>query len=360
MSHKTDEDYMRDALHYARRGLGRVWPNPSVGCVLVKGGIVIARGRTADGGRPHAETIALEKAGAEAHGTCAYMTLEPCAHHGQTGPCAKALVEAGVRRVVIGCLDPYEQVAGRGVEILKKAGIEVIVGVLEEEARTLHKGFILRVTKSRPEITQKMAVSADGFIAGASRKRTKISGPEFDVYVQYLRCSHDAVMVGIETALADDPLLTARLGGAQHKNARIVLDTDLRLPLDGALVRSAGDYPLWVVHDCADEGRQKNLSQKGVILIRHDPRDLKGVMAELAQRGITRLLVEGGARLHSSLLEAGLSDHVLVCRAPIKIGEGVKPLAKGNLADLTVSLGFVLKKTRGFGQDLLEFYERKA
>ena len=323
---------MRHALSLARRGVGRTAPNPAVGCVIVKNGVVVGRGWTADGGRPHAEPIALEQAGAAAKGASVYVSLEPCNHQGKTPPCSGALIEAGVRRVVVACIDPDPRTAGQGIETLKAAGIKVDVGVLEQEALALNAGFILRVTEGRPFVTCKLAVSADGKIAAAPGQRTQITGALAGRYTHLLRSQHDAVLVGAETACVDEPLLTTRIEGYEHQSVRVVLDGGVCLPEETIDV---------------------------------DPHDLKAVLGALAARDVTRLLVEGGARVHTSFLEAGLCDQFYLFRAPQEIGaSGVDGLAGHDVLNIAAVFDLEQQKTislfRDKGEDLLEIYVRKA
>lgn len=334
MSSSSDIHYMRHALSLAKRGLGRTAPNPAVGCVIVKNEVIVGRGWTADGGRPHAEARALAAAGQAARGATAYVTLEPCAHYGKTPPCAQTLAAAGVARVVMACGDPDPRVSGKGIAILRQEGVEVTEHILEEEARALNAGFIYTVTRKRPYVTLKLAVSKDEKIAKKQGVRTAISSDATFRYMHLLRTYHDAILVGAETARIDQPKLTARIPGYNHQAQRIVLDGH------GA---------------CADETK--------IVLtnVDIDTRDLKAVMELLVQRGVTRLLVEGGARIHSAFLEAGLCDEFFLTRAPDEIGShGVDALHGYDLSALETEFGLKKQKTRILGKDLLEIYARKA
>ncbi|HOO81368.1 MAG TPA: bifunctional diaminohydroxyphosphoribosylaminopyrimidine deaminase/5-amino-6-(5-phosphoribosylamino)uracil reductase RibD [Alphaproteobacteria bacterium] len=323
MSPEIDEKYMRMALSMARRGLGMVAPNPAVGCVLVKDDVVIAAAHTARGGRPHAEAIALEKAGYEAKGACAYVSLEPCSHTGQTGPCAQALIDVGVVRVVVACEDPDPRVSGRGIAMLNDAGVEVVEGVLEEEALALNQGFISRVIQRRPFVTLKCAVSTDGKIAAGAGERTQISGELSQRYMHLQRSLYDAILVGSETYLVDKPKLTTRLAGFEHESLRVILDR---------------------------RGRIKDAS--GFEICRQNT--IEEVLAYLAEKGITRLLVEGGAQVHRSFLEAGLVDEFQLCKSPLILGDrGV------DAADFGAYSWLKLQKTRVLGEDMLEIYIRE-
>ena len=245
---REDRRFMALALTLGRRGLGRTWPNPAVGAVIVKDGVIVGRGWTQTGGRPHAEVEALRRAGAAASGATLYVTLEPCSHYGQSPPCADAIVAAGVARVVSALEDPNPKVAGTGHERLRAAGITVEVGLCADEARRDHAGHIRRICDGRPHVMLKLAISADGKVGAAGRKPLAITGPEVRDRVHLLRAQSDAIMIGIGTALADDPLLTCRLPGmAKYSPVRIVADSMLRLPVNSRLVRGAYDTPVWVV-----------------------------------------------------------------------------------------------------------------
>lgn len=245
---REDERFMAAALRLARRNLGLTSTNPSVGCIIVNEGTIVGRAVTAPGGRPHAETQALAEAGEQARGATAYVTLEPCSHHGKTPPCADALIASGIARVVVSILDPDERVAGRGVVMLRDAGIAVDIGTLHEEGRRVLEAYLMRQRKKRPHVTLKLAVSADGMIGRRGEGQVRISGAVARAQVQILRAETDAILVGIGTAVADDPQLTVRLPGLEERSPiRIVLDRRLDLPLDSKLVRTARDVPLIVV-----------------------------------------------------------------------------------------------------------------
>lgn len=358
----SEHEYcMRVALNHARRGLALTAPNPAVGCLIVRDGVICAAAHTGRGGRPHAETIALAQAGADVRGATVYVTLEPCSHQGKTGPCAQALIEAGVACVVVACIDPDLRVSGRGIEMLKAAGIEVVYGVLEREAQELNRGFFLKVTKNRPLVTLKFAVSADGKIAQAPGIRTQISGDLANRYTHMLRSQHDAVLVGIGTVLVDNPLLTVRLEGHSHVMHRIVLDHRLEIPVESALVQGAKNDPVLVFYSQGSVDKIGELLRKGCELIPQDPHDLKAVLGILAERGITRLLVEGGAKVHTSFLTSGLVDEFQLLRSPKMLGQtGVEALENHNLAALEVDFSLKLQKTRILGEDLLEIYRASA
>lgn len=350
------------ALSLGRRGLGRVWPNPAVGCVIVKEGRVIARGRTADGGRPHAETVALAQAGAAARGATAYVTLEPCAHHGHTPPCADALISAGVARVVVACSDPDTRVAGQGIARLRVAGIDVEVGVLAEQAARDHSGFFGKLT-GRPFLTLKLASTLDGRIATASGESQWITGPEARRAVHAMRARHDAVMVGAGTVRADDPMLNVRGMGSVRQPVRVVLSRHLDLPLDSALARSAGDIPLWVLHGGANPDLIAAWEGMGAICvacpIRGRQIDLTAAMSALAERGLTRVFCEGGGALAAGLLADNLVDDLVVFSAGKVLGaEAVPSLGPLGISRLGDAPGFSLAAVRPIGADVLIRWSR--
>jgi diaminohydroxyphosphoribosylaminopyrimidine deaminase/5-amino-6-(5-phosphoribosylamino)uracil reductase len=318
---------MAVALRLAERGLGSVWPNPAVGCVLVRDGRVVGRGWTQQGGRPHGEVEALRRAGEAALGATAYVSLEPCAHYGRTPPCTMALLQAGVRRVVAATVDPDPRVDGRGIEQLRQAGVEVAVGLCRAEAEAVNAGFILRVRANRPLVTLKLATSLDGRIATSSGESQWITGEEARARGHLLRRSHDAVMIGSGTALADDPSLTCRLPGLEDRSpVRIVLDGRLRLDPRSRLTTSAHSVRTWLVtREDAAPRKLAVLRDLGVDVVRvgldeTGRLDLQRVLAALAARGITRILVEGGAELAGALLRARLIDRLAWFQAPMVIG----------------------------------------
>ncbi len=330
MTSPTDIHYMRHALSLAGRGVGRTAPNPAVGCVIVSaGGHIVGRGVTADGGRPHAEAAALSQAGDLAKKSTVYVTLEPCSHQGQTPPCARGLIDAGAARVVVACGDPDPRVSGRGVAMLRTAGIDVVEGVLEEEALALNAGFFLRITKERPFVTLKLATSNDHKIADAPGQRTQISGEMAGRFMHLTRSRHDAILVGANTARVDRPKLTTRIEGYSHEVRRFVL--------------GASDV--------------QGLS--GITDV--DTNDIEAVLNNLAERGITRLLVEGGAKTHTSFLRAGFCDQFLWVKSPHEIGAGgVDALAGHDIGQMGVEFGLELKETRALGEDLLAIYTPSA
>ncbi len=327
-----DSGWMRAALGLARRGLGRVWPNPAVGCILVREGRVVGRGRTGDGGRPHAEAAALAEAGAQARGATAYVTLEPCAHTGQTPPCTAALIAAGVARVIVAIEDPDPRVNGRGVEALREAGLAVEVGCLATEAVALNRGFLRRMSTGRPMLTLKLAASIDGRIATGTGESRWITGPRARSEVHLMRAQADAVLIGAGTVRSDDPRLDVRgLGITDSNPVRVVVSGALSLPRDGHLAQTAGTVPLWLCHDSeADAARRKVWSDLGAELIEipyqaDGQLDLSAMMQRLGDRGLTRVLCEGGARLAAALIHADLVDEVVCYTAGAGAGRRVDP-----------------------------------
>lgn len=339
----ADRRFMAAALALAERGLGDVWPNPAVGCVLVKDGRVVGRGWTQPGGRPHAEGEAIARAGAAARGATAYVTLEPCAHHGRTPPCVDAMLAAGVARAVIAAQDPDPRVDGRGIARLRAAGVEVAVGCLEDEARRLNHGFLRRVRDGRPAVSLKLAASADGRIATASGDSRWITGAWARAEGHRLRLRHDAILVGSGTALADDPMLTCRLPGLQGRSpVRVVLDRRLRLAASGRLARSAAELPVWLFTEAVDAPAAAALARAGVTLFPLAPgagsaAGLRAALAALGSRGVTRVLVEGGAAVATAFLRERLVDRLYLFDAPLLLGSdgraAVEALALRTLAD---------------------------
>ena len=354
---------MRAALAYGARGLGQVWPNPSVACLIVKDGRLIARARTAPGGRPHAETQALMIAGPLAKGATAYVTLEPCAHHGETPPCAAALIAAGVGRVVVASADPDPRVDGGGIQMLRDAGIEVVSGVLEKQALAQHAGFLSRTIKGRPHVTLKLATTLDGRIATASGESKWITGSEARRHVHTQRALHDAVMIGAGTARQDDPSLTVRDLGMSHQPVRVVLSRNLSIPAQSALTRSIEVAPLWLCHcKSADNAQARALTTSGAKLLevatdRSGGLDINDVLQKLGQEGLTRIYCEGGSALAASLLQAGLVDQLHLYTAGKTIGaEGLPALGAMGLSALADAPHFKLHSTQALGADVLQIW----
>ena len=364
-----DARFMALALALGRRGLGRTWPNPAVGAVVVRndGGVpvIVGRGWTQPGGRPHAEVEALRRAGAAARGATLYVTLEPCSHYGKSPPCADAVIAAGITRVVSALVDPNPEVGGAGHWRMAEAGITVEVGLGGDEARLDHAGHIRRVQDGRPHVMLKLAVSADGKAGLAGRRPAVITGEPVRDRVHLLRAMSDAVVTGIGTALADDPLLTCRLPGmAERSPVRVVLDGGLRLPLTGKLVTSARRTPLWVVTNAdASREREESLVAAGAEIIRPPARDgrldLDAVLKLLAGRGITRLMVETGPILAAAFLRADLVDEAVLFQASQAIGaNGIDALDGLPLAALSHSPKFKSTGREMVGLDMVETFER--
>ena len=358
-----DRRFMALALALAGRGLGNVWPNPAVGCVLVRERHIVGRGWTQPRGRPHAETEALARAGDRAQGATCYTTLEPCAHHGETGPCADALIEAGIARAVVATQDPDPRVAGRGNAMLEAAGIEVEVGCMQDEARALNAGFLSRVEKGRPHVTLKLASTLDGRIGTHTGDSRWITGAAARARGHLLRAQNDAVMVGAASALADDPALTCRLPGMDNQSpVRVVIDGSARLPASHALIANAGAHPTWIVSTAAPggDGRYAVWRESGAEVIEvaaeADGRPaLAAALEALAGRGLTRVLVEGGGRLAASLLTASLVDRIEWFRAPGVIGgDGVPALAALGVERANDMPRFRRVSSTSLGEDVLD------
>ncbi len=366
-----DEQHMRAALALARRGLGSTWPNPAVGCVLVRDGRVVGRGTTAPGGRPHAEAAALAMAGDAARGATAYVTLEPCSHHGQTPPCADALIAAGVVRVVVAGDDPDPRVNGNGLARLRAAGVDVTTGLMTAEADEQQAGFLSRIRTGRPLVTLKLATTLDGRIATAGGESRWITGPQARRAGHALRGRHDAILVGVGTVLADDPDLTCRIPGYRKTPlVRIVVDSTLRTPLSARVVATAQQAPTWIVHGAtATAERRAALAIAGVRLLATDglpatgnPRvDLAAALHLLGGAGLTRVMVEGGAGVAAALLRAGLADRVAWFHAPaIMGGDGLPAVQPFGVAGLDGMPRFVRTAERTMGDDMLTELRRAA
>jgi diaminohydroxyphosphoribosylaminopyrimidine deaminase/5-amino-6-(5-phosphoribosylamino)uracil reductase len=362
----ADDDLpnMRAALSLARRGLGSTWPNPSVGCVIVREGRVVGRGWTEPGGRPHAETEALARAGEAARGATAYVTLEPCSHWGRTPPCCDALIAAGVARVVVAAGDPDPRVDGRGLRRLREAGIAVEQGLLEAEARAVIAGFVRRITRGLPLVTLKLATTLDGRIATASGESRWITGAAARKAAHALRANHDAVLVGSGTALADDPDLTCRIPGmARVPLPRVVADTRLRTPLASRLVRTARAVPTWIATRTGQgPAALAPFLEAGVEILpvraTDHGLDLAALLGALAQRGVTRVLAEGGAGLAAGLLRAGLVQRLAWFHAPgIMGGDGLPAVQPLPLQSLSAMPRFRRTASRAVGEDWLSEFE---
>ncbi|MCK4939650.1 MAG: bifunctional diaminohydroxyphosphoribosylaminopyrimidine deaminase/5-amino-6-(5-phosphoribosylamino)uracil reductase RibD [Rhodospirillaceae bacterium] len=369
---EQDRRFMRGAIALARRGLGNVWPNPAVGCVIVNDGRVVGRGWTQPGGRPHAETEAIKRAGAATQGATAYVTLEPCAHSGKTPPCADALVNAGIKRVVIATTDPDPRTAGRGVQKLMDAGIDVSQGVIEADAKYLNAGFFNLINKQKPIFSLKIAASKDGYIASGPGIETNITGAVARNRGHMLRAAHDMVLFGIGTLLADDPEYTCRLPGMENQTpVRTLLDSKLQIPLDARILKTLDKGELWIF--CGrdpDVVKKSALEDMGVKVIAADKVDddarpeLGWLVEYIGKKGITRVLVEAGARLNAAFIKAGLIERIHWFEAPIELGAGSLG-AFGNGGQLKEPstdkiFGFQMVDKRSLGGDTYMVYDKTA
>ncbi|UPK32179.1 bifunctional diaminohydroxyphosphoribosylaminopyrimidine deaminase/5-amino-6-(5-phosphoribosylamino)uracil reductase RibD [Bradyrhizobium sp. 186] len=365
-SKDADRRFMQLALALGRRGQGRTWPNPAVGAVIVKDGVIVGRGWTQAGGRPHAEPEALRRAGEAARGATLYVTLEPCSHFGKSPPCANAVIAAGITRVVTAIEDPNPEVAGQGHARLRAAGITVDVGLCASDAAFDHAGHFRRVRDKRPHVILKLAVSPDGKIGAAAGKPVAITGEAARDRVHLLRAQSDAILVGIGTVLADDPQLTCRLPGmAARSPVRVVLDRSLRIPASSQLVHFARETPLWVVgSELAEAAAATRLGAAGAQVIRvpqgsASRLDLPAVLHALGEKGITRLMVEGGSRVAASFVAADLVDEIWLFRGAKEVGsDGVDALDALPLSKITQSQAFRVHASETFNHDTLTIYER--
>ena len=366
MNAPADTRYMQLALSLGRRGLGNTAPNPAVGCVVVKNKRILGRGWTQPGGRPHAEIVALSQAGSAAHGADVYVSLEPCAHHGETPPCADALITAGVARVVVAVQDSDPRVDGLGMEMLRKAGIAVDTGVCAKAAQGNNAGFFLRTEHQRPYVTLKLAGSFDGRIATGTGDSKWITGVSARRLVHAMRARHDAVMIGGGTARQDDPTLTARDLGDVLQPARVVVARQLDLPLTGNLAQTAKDVPVILCHGPeVDPSLQEAWNTLGAQLlpcaIKGSQLDVQDVLQQLATHGLTRVFCEGGSALAASLIEADMVDELIGFTAGLTMGAeglpGIGALKIGKLAD---ALRFELLSVRSVGADICHTWRRSA
>lgn len=352
---------MAEAIALAATHIGQTATNPSVGCVIVSDGEIVGRGLTARSGRPHAETQALAEAGEKAHGATAYVTLEPCSHHGKTPPCANALIAAGISRVFVAVTDPDARVSGNGIRMLREAGIEVETGLMQEAARRGLAAYLTRQTKGRAHVTLKLAVSKDGMLGRRGEGQVRITGPHSREAVQHLRAESDAILVGIGTAIADDPDLTCRLPGLESRSpVRLVLDRLLLLPPTSKLAHTAKRVPVIAVvssdqtlRDDAWLARRDALQAAGVETLEAD--SLLDLLQGLASRGMSSLMVEGGARVAEDFLKADLVDRIWLFEGPGTIGDSgvASPTTSGH-----VPAGFELVSSETLGEDRLEIFER--
>lgn len=356
--------HMTSALNLARQGLGRTWPNPSVGCVVVKSGHVVGRARTADGGRPHAETIALEQADKYAEGATAYVSLEPCAHQGQTGPCAQALIDAKVSKVVVAIEDSDPRVQAKGIDMLRDAGIEVVVGILEEKARNLNHGFFLRHSEGRPHVSLKTATTLDSKIATSTGESKWITGDLARKRAHLIRAQHDAIAVGVNTVLADNPSLTSRIDGHSHNIVRIVFDTHLKLTGSEKIFDEAADSLVWIITaEEATGDKAKPLVNAGADIItvgtKDDHVDVREAVQVLGEKGITRILIEGGATLMTSFLKENLYDRLYWFRAGSVFGADGHSAAQAlGIETVDQKINLVHRDSMALGEDTLDIYVR--
>lgn len=352
------EKYMRIALSYAERGTGTTFPNPSVGCVIVKDGRIIAAAVTSPSGRPHAEVNALNNASEDVNGATAYVTLEPCSHVGKTGPCANALIEAGIAQVVIACVDPNPLVSGEGILRLRENDIEVITGVLEAQAKKIHKPFFKKITQKRPYVTLKMAQSIDGKIGFKGRKYV-LSGNESRDYAHYLRARNEAILVGVETVLNDDPMLNCRLNGLDSVSPiRVILDTNLRIDPNCKIIKTADRYDTIII-TASDE--VKDLGAAKIIKVgknRLGKVSLKEALNAMAEYGINSVVVEGGAKVATAFIRNKLLDRLEILTTPKILGGG--SVAGLDLKTKNFEKAFKFIKCHKLGVDVLNVYERLA
>lgn len=360
---------MAAALSFGIRAKGRTWPNPPVGAVLTNdfgnGPVIVGQGATLPAGGSHAEVLAIKDAGEYARGATAYVTLEPCAHYGRTGPCARALVAAGVKRVVYGTVDPNPAVAGRGKRILEQGGVEVIVGILKKECQQAVRGHICRILNERPFVQLKMAVSQDGFIGKRGAGRMAISGDLSVKMVHAMRAQMDAIVIGIGTVLEDDPELSCRLPGMERYSSQpVVFDSQARIPLASKLVRNAEENSLWIiVGEHAPDHRVSALEREGVTVIVNDSLRngklcLDKALEALYMHGLSQIMVEGGAELAHSLLQQDLVDELLIFQSKTKVGaDGILPFGFEGLDSLRD--GYNKQMLRFVDEDLLWRYTPK-
>jgi len=353
-----DEDHMKQALQLARKGQGKTSPNPMVGAVIVKDNRIIGKGYHHHYGGKHAEINAFQNARENVAEATLYVTLEPCCYHGKTPPCVEAIIQNNIGRVVIGTLDPNPLVNGKSVEILKQQGIETRIGVLEEECRDLNEAHFKYMTTGRPLVTLKFAQTLDGRIATVTGSSQWISSEKFRRLAHKLRATNDAIMVGIDTVLADDPQLTVRLVKGRNPT-RIVLDTRLRIPLDAKVVRSQEAAPTIIATTSrADEKKLSYLREKGIeVLVTQEDEegeiDLRHLLGILGQRGISSILVEGGAGVITSLLRRNLVDNMVIAVAPKIMGKGIEAVGELNIREVSQTLKLSFRKIYRIGEDLV-------
>jgi diaminohydroxyphosphoribosylaminopyrimidine deaminase/5-amino-6-(5-phosphoribosylamino)uracil reductase len=369
---ELDARFMRHALALSRRGLGRTWPNPSVGALLVRAmdgePIIVGRGATRPGGRPHGEAEAIAQAGEAAAGATLYVALEPCAYRSVRGgvPCVERTLQAGIRRVVSAIADPNPRIAGLGHALLRSAGVRVDVGLMEAEAARIHRGHFKRVREGLPSVTLKIARTEDNFAGGPGRTRIAISCPAAGDWVHLARARHDAIMLGVQSVLADDPLLTVRLPGMERRSpVRVVLDTNLRSHAGLKLAAGAREVPTWIIAaEDAPVANERALTSAGVEVMRVERGgdghlDLRAALALLATRGVTRVFSEGGPTLGEELARRGLVDEVVISTSTLRLGaEGVVAVRPGLAAMLRDETRFRHVGSQAIGRDIFDFHER--
>ncbi|HEV8128670.1 MAG TPA: bifunctional diaminohydroxyphosphoribosylaminopyrimidine deaminase/5-amino-6-(5-phosphoribosylamino)uracil reductase RibD [Candidatus Eisenbacteria bacterium] len=355
----AEDHAMSEAIRCAKRGRSSPHPNPRVGAVVVRGGEIVARGHHERAGAPHAETAALEAAGEAARGATLVVTLEPCCHVGRTPPCTDAILRAGIRRVVVGMIDPNPLVNGHGASRLRDAGVEVLVGAREEECQALNPAYLKWRATGLPHVTLKSMVSLDGRVATASGESRGLGGPEEQRLVHRLRAESDAVLIGVGTALRDDPLLTVRLASPANEPWRVVLDSSLRTPLDSRLIRSARETPLVIATTQRTAARVAEYVSRGVTVWTFEEDSggrvpLLPLLRRLAAEGTLEVLVEGGPTVHTSFLRAGLADQVAVGIAPILLGGATAPTWTGDLGRSALADGIEVGplEMRRLGKDV--------
>jgi len=353
--------FMNSAIALAKTQLGQTWPNPAVAAIVEKDGVIIGRGVTAKGGRPHAETQALDMAGSAAAGATLYVTLEPCSHTGKTPPCVDAIIKSGIRKVVIACRDPDSRVMGSGIAALQATGIEIIENVCKAEAEAVNRGFFSRIQKGRPYVALKIATTLDGKIATASNESKWITGEKSRQRVHLLRSQFDAVITGIGTILADDPQLTCRLNGCMDRNpVRVILDSELRLPKSSKLVTTLKEAPIWMFARPAVVNNVWPVSGIKIFPVKEyfQGLDLEKVLQTLAEQGVTRVLVEAGTRVMTSFIRSNLVDTIYWFRSAMALGSGGRDgIDNLNINSITESLTFSSISIESINNDTLEILE---
>jgi diaminohydroxyphosphoribosylaminopyrimidine deaminase/5-amino-6-(5-phosphoribosylamino)uracil reductase len=356
-----EDHFMSIALKLAEKNLGNVAPNPAVGCVIVKDSVVVGTGHTGIGGRPHAEIVALENAKGSTHGAIMYVTLEPCCHHGVTGPCVSEIIKAGIKRVVIATTDPDERVSGNGIKILKETGIEVIYGIMQEEAEKLNIGFFLTKSLHRPFITCKIATTLDGKIATFTGESKWITSEDTRSWVHKLRTKYDAIMIGSNTLINDNPLLTCRLPGLEDRSPiRLIIDSQGKLKKEHNIAKTADKVATWVITNKEVREKIKNINYVVVSSNNENKVCLKSTMSKLVSDiGITRLLVEGGGILITELLKHNLIDRLIICRSGKILGNDAISFV-ANLGIQSISECYKFKKAEviDLSDDVIEMWDR--